>query len=71
MDVYEIQKDWEVYLEMVTIPIILLLIAVLLFGFATWSRWWPAPPANPYHPTFISAGLFFWSLSQLWSFIAK
>jgi hypothetical protein len=56
---------------MITIPLIFLLIAVVLFGLGAWFSRWNAPPSPAYHYAFVSAGLFFWSLSQLWAFIAK
>jgi hypothetical protein len=49
--------------------VILLVVAVIMFAIGAWSRWWPSPA--PYYPAFISAGLFFWALSQLWPLISK
>lgn len=46
------------------IAVLFLVIAVILFAIGGWSRWWPFP--QPYYPAFISAGLFFWALSELW-----
>lgn len=53
-----------------TLALAFLLIAVVLFALSAFSRWWTAPP-NPYYPTLISAGLFFWSLSALWPQLGK
>jgi hypothetical protein len=48
-------------------PLVLLIVAVVLFAIGAFSRWWNTPPtAPPYYPSFICAGLFFWALSQLW-----
>jgi hypothetical protein len=41
----------------------LLVIALVLFFFGAWSRWWPSNP--PFYPTFVSAGLFFITLALL------
>ena len=46
--------------------VVFLVIAVILFAMSAWSRWWTGAPERPYYPTFLSAGLFFWALAQLW-----
>lgn len=46
-----------------------LVIAAVIFAIGAWSRWWVAPV--PYYPTFLCAGLFFWTLSQLWPMIGR
>lgn len=51
------------------VAVLLLTVSVILFAISAWSRWWASPA--PYYPAFISAGLFFWALSQLWPMIAK
>jgi hypothetical protein len=48
---------------------LLLVLAVVMFAIGAWSRWWASP--QPYYPAFLSAGLFFWALSQLWPMINK
>lgn len=53
-----------------TVSILCLVIAAVLFALSALSRWWAAPP-NPYYPTLISAGLFFAVLSALWPQISK
>ena len=55
-----------------SISVVFLVLAVLLFGFGAFSRWWRnVPDRPPYYPAFIAAGLFFWALSQLWPLLAK
>jgi hypothetical protein len=51
------------------LSVLFLVVAVILFAIGAWSRWWAAP--QPYYPAFLSAGLFFWALSQLWPMINK
>jgi len=51
------------------ISIVFLIVALILFAFGAWSRWWATP--QPYYPSLISAGLFFWVLSILWPQISK
>ena len=46
-----------------SVSILFLVLAVVLFAIGAWSRWWTAP--QPFYPAFLSAGLFFWALSQL------
>jgi hypothetical protein len=46
-----------------TLSAFFLVIAVIIFALGGWSRWWASP--QPYYPVFISAGLFFWAMSQL------
>jgi hypothetical protein len=48
---------------------VFLVVAVILFAISAWSRWWATP--QPYYPSLISGGLFFWALSQLWPMIVK
>ncbi len=52
-----------------SLSILFLVLAVVMFALGAWSRWWTAP--QPYYPAFLSAGLFFWALSQLWPMINK
>ena len=52
-----------------SIAVLFLVIAIVLFGIGAWSRWWAAP--QPYYPSFVCGGLFFWALSQLWPILAK
>ena len=52
-----------------SVSVVFLVVAVILFGMGAFSRWWPAP--QPWYPAFVSAGLFFWSLSQLWPMVSK
>lgn len=52
-----------------SISVVFLVVALILFGIGAFSRWWVAP--QPYYPAFISAGLFFWVLSILWPQIVK
>lgn len=52
-----------------TIAILFLVIAVVLFGLGAFSRWWAAPV--PYYPSFVCGGLFFWALSQLWPMVNR
>ena len=52
-----------------TVSILFLVIAVVLFGIGAWSRWWNSP--QPYYPSFVCGGLFFWALSQLWPMVSK
>jgi hypothetical protein len=47
-----------------TMPFALLIAALVMFAMGAWSRWWATP--QPYYPTFVSAGLFFATLSVLW-----
>ena len=49
---------------------LLLVIAVVIFGIGTWSRWWPSQQ-QPFWPAFLCAGLFFLSLSMLWPTIVR
>ena len=49
--------------------VLLLVLAVATFALGAWSRWWTSP--QPYWPAFLSLGLFFWSLSQLWPVLVK
>lgn len=52
--------------------IVFLVIAVILFAIGAWSRWWvTSDPRGPYYGSFVCAGLFFWSLSQLWPALTK
>ena len=44
--------------------VLFLVIAVVLFALGGFTSWWPS--GAPYHPRFVAAGLFFWSLSVLW-----
>jgi hypothetical protein len=53
-----------------TVASVFLVIAVILFAIGAWSRWWPADP-RPFYPALVSAGLFFWALSQLWPQVTK
>lgn len=46
-----------------------LVIAVVLFALGAFSRWWASP--QPYYPTLLCAGLFFWALSTLIPQIAR
>jgi hypothetical protein len=52
-----------------SIQILFLVVALIFFAMAAWSRWWPQE--QPYHPTLVSGGLFFWVLSILWPMITK
>jgi hypothetical protein len=45
-------------------PFALLIVACVMFAIGAFSRWWTSP--TPYYPAFISAGLFFATLSVLW-----
>jgi len=56
---------------MVSMSVIFLVIAVIIFLLGGWSRWWPAAVGTPYYPAFVCMGLFFWALSQLWSLVSK
>ena len=48
------------------LPNVCLVVAVVLFAIGAWSRWWPVDTARgPFYGSFLSAGLFFWALSQL------
>jgi len=49
--------------------LVCLIIAAVLFFLGAFSRWWDAP--NQYHPSLISAGLFFATLSVLWPQIGR
>jgi hypothetical protein len=41
-------------------------VALVLFALGGWSRWWgTADPHGPYYGSFVSAGLFFFTLSTL------
>jgi hypothetical protein len=51
------------------ISVVFLIVALILFAFGAWSWWWATP--QPYYPSFISAGLFFYVLSILWPQISK
>ena len=53
-----------------TVSILFLVVALILFAIGAWSRWWPASP-QPYYPSLISGGLFFATLSFLWPMITK
>jgi hypothetical protein len=53
-----------------TISVLFLVIAIVLFALGSWSRWW-ATQQQAYYPTFVCGGLFFWALSQLWPMLAK
>jgi hypothetical protein len=53
-----------------SIAVVFLVVAVLLFGMGAWSRWWAAP-TQPYYPSFVCGGLFFWALSTLWPMLNK
>ena len=55
--------------QFMSVSVLFLVIAIVLFALGSWSRWWAAQ--QPYYPTFISGGLFFWALSQLWPILAK
>jgi hypothetical protein len=52
-----------------SVSIVFLVVAVILFALSVFSRWWTAP--QPWYPAFLSAGMFFWSLSVLWPMISK
>jgi hypothetical protein len=52
-----------------SIAVLFLVIAVIVFALGAWSRWWPS--AQPYYPAFLCIGLFFWALSQLWPVLVK
>lgn len=52
------------YAERMSISVLCLVVAAVLFLMGAWSRWWPAS-GNPYHPALISLGLFFAVLAQL------
>ncbi len=52
-----------------SISVLFLVIAMIIFALGAWSRWWVAP--NPYYPTFVCMGLFFYTLAQLWPVINK
>ena len=58
---------------MINFATILLVVAVILFALGASSRWWgsPADPRGPYFGSLMCAGLFFWSLSQLWPMLTK
>ena len=45
-------------------PFALLIVALVMFAIGGFSRWWAAP--TPWYPAFVSAGLFFATLSLLW-----
>ena len=51
------------------ISVVFLIVALIFFAFGAWSRWWVSP--QPYYPTLISGGLFFWVLSILWPMVTK
>jgi uncharacterized membrane protein YiaA len=51
------------------VSLLFLVLAVVMFAIGAWSRWWANE--RPYYPTFICAGLFFYSLSQLWPLVNK
>jgi len=46
------------------LPAVFLIVSLIFFAFGAWSRWWVSP--QPYYPTLISGGLFFYVLSILW-----
>jgi hypothetical protein len=55
-----------------TVSVFFLVIALILFALSAWSRWWPTtPPQQPYYPSLVSGGLFFWVLSLLWPVLTK
>lgn len=47
------------------VSLVCLILALVLFGLGSWSRWWGVDPVRPYYASFIAAGLFFWVLSEL------
>ena len=51
------------------LSVFFLVVALIVFAIGAWSRWWASP--QPYYPTFICAGLFFWVLSILWPQLVK
>lgn len=53
------------------IPVVFLVIAVVLFAISAFSGGWWRAPQGAYYPSLIAAGLFFWSLAQLWPMISK
>lgn len=52
-----------------SMSVLFLVIAVVVFAIGAWSRWWSSPA--PYYPAFLCGGLFFWALSQLWPVLGK
>jgi hypothetical protein len=54
-----------------SIQILFLVVALILFAMGAWSRWWAGPPDRPLYPTLLSGGLFFWVLSTLWPLLTK
>lgn len=52
-----------------SIAVLFLVIAVIVFALGAWSRWWASP--QPFYPAFLCGGLFFWALSQLWPVLVK
>jgi hypothetical protein len=52
-----------------TLSVLFLVIAVVLFGLGAFSRWIASP--QPWYPSFICSGLFFWALSALWPMVNK
>ena len=47
-----------------SISVVFLVFAFVIFAIGAWSRWWASP--QPYYPAFMCAGLMFWVLAQLW-----
>lgn len=47
---------------------LLMAIALILFGLGAWSRWWGigSPDPRPYYSSFLCAGLFFATLAIMW-----
>ena len=54
-----------------SIQILFLVVALILFAMGAWSRWWGPPDRPPFYPTLVAGGLFFWVLSALWPLITK
>jgi len=54
---------------MTTFQVVFLVVAAVLFAGGAWSRWWATP--QPYYPSLVCAGLFFWVLSVLWPMVGK
>jgi hypothetical protein len=52
-------------------PFALLIVALVMFGIAAFSRWWSVTTERPWYPSFIGAGLFFATLSLLWPQLFK
>ena len=53
-----------------TLSVLFLVIAVVLFFIGAFSRYLPPAP-QPWYPSFICSGLFFWALAQLWPMVSK